>query len=93
MDRVLRIMESSRLLLEDHENDLFFLKSFFFVRQIDPIDQVFAIVTDILPSSCSEISRYSEAKGLERYEEMESFHLYKYFSNSYLCVEKFFFLY
>jgi hypothetical protein len=93
MDRALRIMESSRLLLDDHENDLFFLKSFFFVRQIDPIDQVFAIVTDILPSSCSEISRYSEAKGLERYEEMESFHLYKYFSNSYLCVEKFFFLY
>ncbi|CAF2516532.1 unnamed protein product [Rotaria sp. Silwood2] len=77
IDESLRLMESSRLLLKDHENVP--------TRQINPIDQVFSIVRDMVPSSGAKIVRYAEAKerciakglkpdtfdaALERYEEM-----------------------
>jgi len=77
IDEALRLMESSRLILKDHENVP--------TRQINPIDQVFAIVRDMVPSSGAKIVRYAEAKercvakglkpdtfdsALERYEEM-----------------------
>ena len=54
-------------------------------RQVNPIDQVFAIVRDMVPSSGAKIVRYAEARercvakglkpdtfdeALERYEEM-----------------------
>jgi len=82
IDEALRLMESSRLLLKDHENVP--------TRQINPIDQVFAIVRDMVPSSDSKIVRYGEAKerciakglkpdtfddALERYEEMGLWHV------------------
>ncbi|CAF4228895.1 unnamed protein product [Rotaria sp. Silwood2] len=77
IDESLRLMESSRLLLKDHENVP--------TRQINPIDQVFSIVRDMVPSSGAKIVCYAEAKerciakglkpdtfdaALERYEEM-----------------------
>jgi DNA replication licensing factor MCM7 len=55
------------------------------IRKINPIDQVFSIIRDMVPSSGSKIVRYGEAKerciakglkpdifddALERYEEM-----------------------
>ena len=61
-----------------------------FVRQINPIDQVFAIVRDMLPTTDSKTVRYAEAKerclvqgltpdtfdnALERYEEMGLWHV------------------
>jgi DNA replication licensing factor MCM7 len=82
IDEALRLMESSRLLLKDHDNVP--------TRQINPIDQVFAIVRDMVPSSGSKIVRYAEAKerciakglkpdtfddALERYEEMGLWHV------------------
>ncbi|CAF0890828.1 unnamed protein product [Adineta ricciae] len=82
IDEALRLMESSRLLLKPHENVP--------TRQINPIDQVFAIVRDMVPSSGSKIVRYAEAKerciakglkpdifddALERYEEMGLWHV------------------
>ena len=59
-------------------------------RQINPIDQVFAIVRDMVPSSGSKLVRYAEARercvakglkpdtfdeALERYEEMGLWHV------------------
>ncbi|CAF1214045.1 unnamed protein product [Rotaria sp. Silwood1] len=82
IDEALRLMESSRLLLKDHENVP--------TRQINPIDQVFAIVRDMVPLAGSKIVRYGEAKerciakglkpdtfdnALERYEEMGLWHV------------------
>ncbi|CAF1017241.1 unnamed protein product [Adineta ricciae] len=77
IDEGLRLMESSRLLLKDHDTAP--------TRQVNPIDQVFAIVRDMVPSSGAKIVRYAEARercvakglkpdtfdeALERYEEM-----------------------
>ncbi|CAF1991477.1 unnamed protein product, partial [Rotaria magnacalcarata] len=77
IDESLRLMESSRLILKDHDNVS--------TRQINPIDQVFGIVRDMVPLSGTKIVRYGEAKerciakglkpdlfdnALERYEEM-----------------------
>ncbi|CAF1689921.1 unnamed protein product [Rotaria sp. Silwood1] len=82
IDEALRLMESSRLLLKDHENVP--------TRQINPIDQVFSIVRDMVPSSGAKIVRYAEAKerciakglkpdtfddALDRYEEMGLWHV------------------
>ena len=83
IDEALRLMESSKLFLKDQEN-------LPIGRQINPIDQVFAIVRDMLPSTGSKIIRYAEAKercianglkpdtfddALERYEEMGLWHV------------------
>lgn len=77
------------------KNRLFFLsdelnKIFVCSRQINPIDQVFAIVRDMVPSSGAKVVRYAEAKerciakglkpdtfddALERYEEMGLWHV------------------
>lgn len=61
-----------------------------FIRQINPIDQVFAIVRDMLPLTGSKTIRYADAKerclakgltpdmfdnALERYEEMGLWHV------------------
>ena len=61
-----------------------------FSRRINPIDQVFAIVRDMVPSFGPKIVRYAEAKerciakglkpdtfddALERYEEMGLWHV------------------
>jgi len=77
IDEALRLMESSRLLLKDNENVP--------IRQMNPIDQVFAIVRDMVPSAGSKVVKYAEARercvakglkpdtfdaALERYEEM-----------------------
>ncbi|CAF3958248.1 unnamed protein product [Rotaria sp. Silwood2] len=82
IDEALRLMESSRLLLKDHENVP--------ARQINPIDQVFAIVRDMVPLTGSKSVRYGEAKerciakgfkpdifdnALERYEEIGLWHV------------------
>jgi len=82
IDEALRLMESSRLLLKDHENVA--------TRQLNPIDQVFAVVRDMVPISGPKIVRYAEAKercftkglkpdqfddALERYEEMGIWHV------------------
>jgi DNA replication licensing factor MCM7 len=68
----------------------FLLNIFFSIRQINPIDQVFAIVRDMVPSSGLKVVRYGEAKerciakglkpdtfddALERYEEMGLWHV------------------
>jgi DNA replication licensing factor MCM7 len=62
----------------------------FFIRRINPIDQVFAIVRDMVPASGVKLVRYAEAKerciakglkpdtfddALERYEEMGLWHV------------------
>ena len=74
------------------KNPTFSLASniFVFRRQMNPIDQVFAIVRDMVPSTGSKIVRYAEAKerciakglkpdtfddALERYEEMGLWHV------------------
>ncbi|CAF0791914.1 unnamed protein product [Adineta steineri] len=82
IDEALRLMESSRLLLKDNDNVP--------TRQINPIDQVFAIVRDMVPSSGVKLVRYAEAKercvakglkpdtfddALERYQEMGLWHV------------------
>ncbi len=66
------------------------VKYFLLIRQINPIDQVFAIVRDMVPSSGAKIVRYAEAKercvakglkpdtfddALDRYEEMGLWHV------------------
>ena len=72
-------------------NSLFFASIlFYFIRQINPIDQVFAIVRDMVPASGVKLVRYAEAKerciakglkpdtfddALERYEEMGLWHV------------------
>ncbi|CAF3707951.1 unnamed protein product [Rotaria socialis] len=82
IDEALRLMESSRLLLKDHDNVP--------TRQINPIDQVFSIVRDMVPSTGVKLVRYAEARercvakglkpdtfdvALERYEEMGLWHV------------------
>ncbi|CAF5020396.1 unnamed protein product, partial [Rotaria magnacalcarata] len=54
IDEALRLMESSRLLLKDHDNVP--------TRQINPIDQVFSIVRDMVPSTGVKLVRYAEAR-------------------------------
>ena len=82
IDEALRLMESSRLILKDNDKAP--------TRQINPIDQVFAIVRDMVPSTGTKLVRYAEAKerciakglkpdtfddALERYEEMGLWHV------------------
>ncbi|CAF0887928.1 unnamed protein product [Didymodactylos carnosus] len=82
IDEALRLMESSRLLLKDHDN--------LPTRQMSPIDQVFALIRDMVPTAGAKVVRYAEAKercltkglkpdqfddALERYEEMGLWHV------------------